>query len=182
LSLVIALAGVLACARSGGDEPALTAPATIKDIMDSMVEPSADFVFDSVAEIADEQGIRQKAPHTPDEWRDVRRRVVQLVEAPNLLVMHGRQVARPGERSENPAVELQPAQIQELVDGDPVLFRTRARGLQEAAQTALQAIDRQDAKALFDAAGRLDKACENCHLKYWYPNDTRAQEAARENP
>jgi redox-regulated HSP33 family molecular chaperone len=96
--------------------------------------------------------------------------------------MPGRKAARPGERSDNPEVELQPEQIQELLDKDPIAFRTRARSLQDAAQAALQAIDAKDAKSLFDAAGKLDKACENCHLHYWYPNDKRAQEAFKANP
>ena len=34
---------------------------------------------------------------------------------------------------------------------------------------------------LFDAGSRLDQACENCHLHYWYPNDQRAQEAAKQD-
>ena len=160
----------------------MAAPATIKDIMDSMVDPSADYLFDAVAEIADEHGISQRAPHTDEEWREARRHAVQLLEAPNLLVMPGRKAARPGEQADNPEVELQPDQIQALIDADPTLFRTRARTLQEAAQAALQAIDARNPKALFDAAGKLDKACENCHLQYWYPNDTRAQAAAKENP
>ncbi len=145
--------------------------------MDSMVEPSADYVFDSVAQIADEHGITEKAPHTDQEWKEVRRRAIQLLEAPNLLVMPGRKAARPGERSENPEVELQPEQIQTLIDADRTAFATRARVLQDAAGAALQAIDTKNAKALFDAAGQLDKACENCHLHYWYPNDERARKA-----
>ena len=80
----------------------LAKTATIKDIMDSMVDPSADFLFDSVAQIADEHGITEKAPHTDEEWQEVRRRAIQLLEAPNLLVMKGRKVARPGDKSENP--------------------------------------------------------------------------------
>jgi cytochrome c556 len=178
----VALLLAAACSNTRRAEPELIAPATIKDIMDSMVEPSADFIFDSVAEIADEHGISQKAPQTDEEWKEVRRRAVQLLEAPNLLTMPGRKVARPGERSENPEVELQPEQMQTLVDRDPALFRTRARALQDAAQAALRAIDAKNPKGLFDAATRLDKACESCHLQYWYPNDKRAQEAAKQNP
>ena len=178
----VALLVAAACSNARRAEPELVAPATIKDIMDSMVEPSADFIFDSVAEIGDEHGISQKAPETDEEWKEVRRRAVQLLEAPNLLTMPGRKVARPGERSENPEVELQPEQMQTLVDRDPALFRTRARALQDAAQSALQAIDAKNPKALFDAATTLDKACESCHLQYWYPNDKRAQEAAKQNP
>jgi hypothetical protein len=46
-----------ACSRKGPPRTDLVQPATIKDIMDSMVDPSADFLFESVAEIADEKGI-----------------------------------------------------------------------------------------------------------------------------
>jgi hypothetical protein len=168
-----------ACRRSA-PEPLLQSPSTIKDIMDSMVDPSAEYIFDSVAQIADEHGITDKAPHTDAEWKDVRRRAVQLLEAPNLLVMKGRRVARAGERAENPSVELGPEDIQKLIDADHAAFSVRALRLQDAANDALQAIDARNAKRLFDAATKLDKACENCHLYYWYPNDQRAQQAYKE--
>ena len=32
-----------------------------------------------------------------------------------------------------------------------------------------QAIDAKDAMALSASGEGLDIACENCHLKYWYP-------------
>src|SRR5437588_7942888 len=105
------------CSKTSPPNP-LMAPATIKDIMDSVVDPSAEFLFESVAEIADEQGVREKAPQTDEEWKQVRLRAIALVEAPNLLVMKGRTVARPGEKSQNPQVELQPEEIQALLDAD----------------------------------------------------------------
>src|SRR6266446_6344098 len=125
--------------------------ATIKDIMDSMVDPSGDFLFDSVAEIADERGITVKAPKTDEEWAEVRRRAIVLLEAPNLLTMEGRKVALPHERSKNPQVELQPEDIQKLVDGDRPSFIRRARRLQDAAAAALKAIEAKDKDALFHA-------------------------------
>ena len=36
-------------------------------------------------------------------------------------------------------------------------------------------------EGLFEKLGDVDKACESCHLHYWYPNDTRAREAAKED-
>jgi len=180
-SILCAALIVAGACRQSAPEPLLQSPSTIKDIMDSMVDPSADYIFESVAQIADEHGIREKAPHTDEEWKEVRRRAVQLLEAPNLLVMRGRKVARPGERSENPKIELQPEEIQKLIDADHAAFSVRALRLQDAADAALQAINRRDAKGLFDAAGQLDKACENCHLYYWYPNDERAQAAFKES-
>jgi hypothetical protein len=149
--------------------------------MDSMVEPSGDFVFESVQEISDEHGISEKAPKTNAEWEGVRRHLFVLLEAPNLLTMEGRKAARPGDRSKNPAVENQPEEIQKLLDADHPSFVRRARRLQDAAALAMKAVDAKNKDDLFHAIDRIDKACENCHLHYWYPNDKRAQEAAKED-
>jgi hypothetical protein len=174
--LLAALLAVSACSseRPADPGPVLTTNATIKDIMDSMVDPSADYLFESVATIADENGITEKAPQTDEEWREVRRRVVTLLEAPNLLVMAGRKVAQPGEKSENPGIELQPEEIQKLMDGNRGLFIMHARALQDAAMTGLDAIDRKDKEALFAAGEEVDEACEGCHLEYWYPSAKNA--------
>jgi hypothetical protein len=156
-------------------------PATIKDIMDSMVEPSGDFVFESVQEIADEHGITEKAPKTDAEWEGVRRHLFVLLEAPNLMTMQDRKAARPEDRSRNPQVENEPEEVQKLLDADRPSFVRRARRLQDAAALALKAVDAKDKVALFRAIDGIDKACENCHLHYWYPNDIRAREAAKED-
>src|SRR6185295_13946319 len=100
--------------------------------------------------------------------------------APNLLTMEGRKVAQPHEKAQNPNVELQPEEIQKLVDADRPAFMKRAKRLQDAAGSALKAVDGKDKDALFKAIDSIDKACENCHLHYWYPKDKRAQEAAKE--
>ena len=143
-----------------------------------MVDPSGDFLFESLVEISDEKGTRTKAPETDEEWMEVRARAITLLEAPNLLVMPGRKVAQAGEKSKNPAVELSPEQIQPLIDGDRPSFIRRAGVLQEAAMAVLKAADAKDKNALFDALEKIDRACENCHLQYWYPNDERAKAAA----
>jgi len=163
----------VACAGRG--------PATIKDIMHSMVDPSGDFVFKSIQEISDEQGTRQRAPQTDAEWDDVRHRLVVLSEAPDLLTAEGRKAARPRDRSKDPEVENEPEEVQRLLDADRPSFIRRARRLQDAAAVAIKAVDAKDKDGLFHALDGIDKACENCHLHYWYPNDKRAQEAAKED-
>lgn len=160
--------------------PQLLRPATIKDIMDSMVNPSGEFLFESIQEISDEHGIREKAPKSDADWEEVREHVFVLLEAPNLLAMPGRRVAPADVKSQNPAIELEPAQIQALIDADHPAFIRRARRLQDAAAVALKAVDAKDKDALFKAEDGIDAACENCHLHYWYPNDKRAQQAAKE--
>jgi hypothetical protein len=163
----------IACAGRG--------PATIKDIMHSMVNPSGEFVFQSVQEIADKNGISEKAPKTDAEWEDVRSRLVVLRDAPRLLIAEGRMAARPRDRSANPQVENEPADVQKLLDGDRPGFIRRAGRLHDAAALALMAVDARDKDALFQALNGIDKACESCHLHYWYPNDKRAREAAKED-
>jgi hypothetical protein len=150
-------------------DPAYRPTATIKDIMDSMVDPNADEIWESVAVTVSAAGTEQKAPHTEDEWIQVRRHAIPLLEATNLLLMPGRHVAKPGEKAEKPDIELAPEQIEALIREDPKTFATLALGLHDAASVVLKAIDARDAEALLYAGDGLDKACENCHLKYWYP-------------
>lgn len=189
LVLIASLSLVAAGCRKA--PPKLIHPSTIKDIMDSMVDPSGDFVFGAVEVVSDEHGVREIAPkdvtytentagmdpaYNEDNWESVRLRLIVLIEAPNLLVMPGRKVAPPNVTSQNPQIELQPDQIQKLIDGDRTTFITRARRLQDAAQVALKAVDEKNTDALFQAEAGIDNACEDCHLHYWYPNDKRAQQ------
>src|SRR5262245_17105453 len=55
--------------------------ATIKDIMDSVVDPSADYLWDSVATIVTRKGTEERRPRTDMEWKEVRRRAIALIEA-----------------------------------------------------------------------------------------------------
>jgi uncharacterized membrane protein len=154
-------------------------PSTVKDIMHSMVDPSGDFLFHSVRTIADEQGVREIAPHTVAEWENVRERLMVLLEAPDLL--EGRRAARTRDRSKNPEVESQPEDIQKLLDADGSDFIRRAGRLRDAASVAMKAVDAKDKDALLLGLDGIDKACESCHLRYWYPKDKRAHEAAKQD-
>jgi hypothetical protein len=107
----------------------------------------------------------------------VRRAAIRLIEGPNLLVMDGRHVAKPGEKSENPGIELEPQQMEDLINKDRESFIKLAHALQDAGGQALSAIDKKNAEGLLDAGEAIDTACENCHLKYWYPLDQQAQKA-----
>jgi len=165
--------------QSSKPTPPVQLNAAIKDIMDSMIDPSGDFLFAAVAEIGDEHGVTQKAPKTEEEWKEVRNKAIVLLEGMNLAMMEGRKVAQNGEKSKFPEVELEPDEIQKLIDDDRPGFFRRAKRLQDAATMALAAVDKKDPKALFDAIEHVDHACENCHLHYWYPKDSRALAEAK---
>ncbi len=139
--------------------------------MDSVVDPSSDYLWESVATIVTKAGTEERRPRTEEQWKEVRRRAIALIEAPNLLIMEGRKVAKPGEKSENPGIELGPEEIQAVIDGDRLTFMQRAHALQDAGLKALAAIDAKNVDGLSDAGEAIDEACEQCHLKYWYPPD-----------
>ncbi len=169
-----------AAGKAGAADPADPANMSIRTIMAAMVDPSGDFLFESVADIADQHGITHKEPRTEAEWAAVRHHLQVLVDAQKLLSTPGRRAAEPGDRSSNPTVENEPEQVQALLDSQHPDFVRRAQRLRDAASLGLKAADAHDATALFDAITAIDKACESCHLHYWYPNDQRARQAARE--
>jgi hypothetical protein len=160
--------------------PQDTSRLTIKDIMDSRVDPAGDYLFESVVDIADAKGIHHRAPHTAKQWAETRRQIQVLIDAPDLITLPGRKAAQPEERSRNAAVENQPEQVERLINAQRPDFVVRAGRLRDAAKVAMKAADAKDSKALFVAISGIDKACESCHLHYWYPNDKRAHQAAEE--
>jgi hypothetical protein len=166
--------------QSDSTANAKTSDLTIKIIMDTMVDPSGDFLFESVADISDDRGVTHKAPRTAQEWDAVRHHLQVLIDAQPLLIAPGRRAANPTDRSANPAVENQPEEVQKLLDAQHADFVQRADRLRQAAASGLKAVDAQDKDALLVSITAIDKACESCHLHYWYPKDKRAHQAAKE--
>jgi len=160
---------VASCSAPPPPGPEFRPEASIRDVMHAMVEPSAYVLWNSVAEIISVSGTELRAPETDDEWDEVRHGAIALRESMNLVLMEGRPVAYPGETSADPATELEPEQIQALIDGDRAAWTEHVHELQDSVGAALAAIDAKDAAALMEAGSALDAVCESCHLKYWYP-------------
>ena len=76
--------------------------------MDSVIDPSADVLWESVSTTIDRAGQTDHMPRTDEDWKTVRRSAVSLVEATNLLVIGPRRVAPAGDKSEYPGIELMP--------------------------------------------------------------------------
>jgi len=152
-------------------QPPYTTSATVKDLMLHIIDPAGDMVWDSVSTIIDKGGIRETVPKTDEDWMKVRNGVITLIEGSNLLMIPGRAMARPGEKSVAPGVELEPAEMEELVKKDIPGWQQRARDLHDISVQVLKVVDAKDAQKLFDMGEDIDKACENCHRAYWYPNE-----------
>ena len=146
--------------------------ASVLDIMLDVVDHNADILWESVATISGPKGVEERQPRTDKEWAAVRTNALLVIEGANMLMVEGRKVARPGQQLEEPggATDFTPAQAQAEIDKDRPAFIAFAHSLQDAAGSALAAIEKRDANALLEAGGDLDEACENCHKRYWYPN------------
>jgi Cytochrome C' len=161
--------GAASVAGPAGEPPPFQLVASIRELMDSEVDPAADFLWGSVASISTRAGFEERQPRTDEEWLEVRRHAVTLSEAPNLLIMKGRRVSASYVPSAG-AGEFDSNDVQKKIDENPQAFVALAQNLQDAAVKTLAAVDAKDPVALFELGGTIDEACEACHVTFWYPN------------
>jgi hypothetical protein len=143
--------------------------ASIKDLMASIIDPSADALWGAVGTVADKEKIDERSPKTPEDWLDVRRAAVRIIEGGTLLMMPGREAAPAGTRSETPGVELEPPQMTALIKKKRKNFNAFAKALQVLGWEALRASEDKNAGLLLEIGGRMENVCEGCHQTFWYP-------------
>src|SRR5262249_16390165 len=119
-ALVVFVAGAVSCRAAppvtASDPSPYRPTSTVREIMQSVVAPSAQGLWDSVGTISNAKGTVNLAPKTDEDWAGVRRHAVALVESTNLLVMPGRHIDRVGAQTikaedADPGSELPPDQI-----------------------------------------------------------------------
>lgn len=138
---------VIAAARSTRDAapvdeaPVTTPVASISQIMNGIVQPSATVVYNAVGTFINADGIKEIAPQNDEEWAAVGNSAAALVESGNLLLLGGR-----------------------VVDTDDWITMTRA--FMDASQMALKAADAKDKDAILIAGSELNETCDTCHVKY----------------
>jgi hypothetical protein len=140
--------------------------ATVRDLMATMVGPSADHVWKSVSVEVSRAGMVERRPQNDQEWAELRKQTLLLIESMNLLAIPGRPVAKAGEKPANPQAQA-PEQIEALINSERANWVTLSRRVQDAATQALAAVDAKDSSAVMEAGGRIYEACKSCHQKYW---------------
>lgn len=145
--------------------------ATLRELMQSEVDASADSIWDAVETTTSKSGDENKQPRTPEEWQEVRRNAIVLIEAANLLTVDKRRLAAAPFPAEA-AGALDSTEIEKRIATNRAAFNQYALTLRQTAQTMLTAIDAKDPQALVSAGGVLDEVCESCHMTFWYPNQS----------
>jgi cytochrome c556 len=60
-------------------------------------------------------------------------------------------------------------QVQAALDANPQEFQAFSQALATSMDQVVAAAKARNAAKLFDVSGALDEVCENCHVKFWYP-------------
>jgi hypothetical protein len=149
---------------------------SVKELMEHIIDPTSDWIFDAAVVDISRKGVVETKPLTDEDWLKIERGGYLLAESANLLKIPRRMVPvedegkphQPGEP------ELPPEQIQARIEKDRALWYKHADGLKAAALEAVEVAKSHDLEGLFKVGDRVDKACEACHLEYWYPGDRDA--------
>lgn len=147
--------------------------ASIQELMQSVVDPNVDAIWNSVATTSTAAGVEEKRPQTDEEWLALRYNAIALREVSNLLVIEGRKAAVGNAATAADPSELGPEQIDKLIASNRPAFITNAHALHDAVTIALKAINEKDVTALESAGEIIEHSCEQCHSQFWYPGDKR---------
>jgi hypothetical protein len=199
LPCAVLLLALAACA--GGNAPSTSAPAAdaakpaesavgltpvaaIQDIMDGMVMPSADVLWNATSVTSDATGTHDGKPKNDDDWKKLRYSALTLIEATNLLMMEGRKVSKADFPADANAQALGSKDIEALLAKNRTAFNGFAAAVRELGISMLKTIDERKVDPLSDLGGELDEVCESCHKVFWYPPPaaTTAEPAATATP
>jgi hypothetical protein len=145
--------------------------AGVQDVMASMIDPAADFLWESVSTTVTRGKTVEKQPHTDAEWAEVRRQAIILTEGANLIMMDGRHVVKEGSKLEDHGTpgNLTAEESEKAIAENRAAFVGFSQALRDVGVEMLNAADTRNPQAMIDAGDTLDQVCEGCHLKFWYP-------------
>lgn len=121
--------------------PPFQATANMKDLMNNVLDPAADGIWEAVGTVITADGTFEKAPATDDEWAGVRAAAIQLAESGNLLMLPSRSSG-----SEE--------------------WIAQAKAMIDVSNRAIKIIDARDKDALFTVGGDIYDVCTNCHRQF----------------
>ncbi len=122
-------------------QPPYNSPLTLSQLMNWVLDPAADGIWDAVGWVSTAKGELAIAPKNEAQWDDLRNHAATLMEASNLLMLDKYAKDK----------------------NDWMLYANR---LSKSAEATLEAINKRDIDAIFLTGSEIDTACEACHIKY----------------
>ena len=138
-TLLLSACVVAAC---GGPAPPPFKPVVdTKLLMQSVVDPNADVIWEAVKTIDTPSGTEEIRPRTEEQWAAVRNSAVTVAESGNLLML-----------------------VPRAKDGGE--WMKRAQEMIDTGERAIRAAEARNAEQLFTVGGDIYDACSNCHRQY----------------
>ncbi len=137
-TFVLGAGTMMSCAPS---PPPFKPVADVKQLMQSVIDPAADVLWEATGTIITAEGTEERAPKTEAEWNAVQTHAMMLTESGNLLMM-----------------------VPRAKDGGA--WMTRSQELVDTGVAALRAAEAKNVGQLFTAGGAIYEACVNCHEQY----------------
>ena len=155
-------------AGSPGSAPAVS----VFDTMERVVVPASKVLWDVSNNKQDDNGNVDASKVTDAEWKQVEAAAMQMkASAETLAGTKHVVVAPPGVaiHDEGTPNGSSAQQVQGFIDADPAGFAEYAKALAASGEAIRQAATTRNASQFGDEAGKLDGVCEQCHVKFWYP-------------
>jgi len=121
--------------------PPFDTSVSVKDLMENVMDPAADVVWESVGTIMTKEGTFERVPANDDEWNRVKAGAITLVETGNLLLIP----ARTGGSEE---------------------WVSLAQAMIAQSKRAIKAAEDHDKQATFDIGADIYESCVNCHKRF----------------
>jgi len=141
LTFVTGIVFIVLGARNAAGTPGTAPVATVKQIMQGIVTPSSNAIYNAVSTTVTQKGTEEVFPKNDREWSVVGSHAVALVEAANLLKVSGR--ARDS--------------------GD---WTRMSDAMSTAAMQSYRAAEKKDMDALLASGETLNNSCDSCHRNY----------------
>jgi hypothetical protein len=139
---LLVLATCVLAAGCGGPEPPPFRPlADNKLLMQAVIDPNADLVWEAVKTIDTKEGTEEIRPRTEEAWTAVRNAAITLAESGNLLMM-----------------------VPRAKDGGE--WMKLSQQMITASEEAIKAADAKNADRLFTVGGDIYESCSACHRSY----------------
>jgi len=149
ISIMLAAVALCGCGSETPVPAASSAPTAaefrettdVKQLMNWIMEPSADVIWESVGTVVTEAGQQDLRPETDEQWTAIRDAAAIVAESGNLLLTPGR--------------------IRDTGD-----WMKHSHELTKAAQAVIAAAEAKDVDGLFTTGGDLYLVCSACHAQY----------------
>jgi cytochrome c556 len=170
---VLLLGAVAVCIPAFAANPAPAGP-NLHDLMKNIVATQAQVIWDVGNQAQNDKGDPDPSKLKPADWAklvtagtQVKQVAQTLAKADHVMASApGQKIDGEGGSADAPTAK----QVQGYIDKEPQVFRAFAQALSGSMDQIVAAAQAKNAAKLFDVSGNLDQICEDCHVKFWYPN------------